>query len=760
MDSYTEPDYSSITKREMFDEDVMKPLLNDPRYAKSDKCRLSNYNKHRVSGSTVNVSYKFGWGCDEHKLGRLFPEDQVGLQAFRFDMRNPLADKYYWDIDVENAHYVIALKWCERFGVVCDNIREYVNNRDAKLNLVSSSRKKAKTEFLKVLYGGNIRLYHENFTEVEGDLIDEGDRFLKAIKKEVDTLMTLVWDNNKQYHKLKSGAEKKAMDKKDNPKASLMSLLFQTEERKILMLMDWFLEKNSRYMGVYIHDGGLVEKLEGETRFPVVLMTEMAVSVKAITGYGVNITQKPIKYDWTPYMPQLSQYDIMKSEFEERNFMVGCLLNCIHSDGYVEQLRVSDARTKFSNKIVNVWDEEKQKSIKKKFLDMWIEDPKRREYERMDFFPNREACPSTIYNLFRGFEAEKHECELTPEQISLNVEPIIKHINYITGGYAENLLKWMANIIQTPHEKSEIAQVIRDQGGLLIEGGGTGKNLWIEWFGREILGEDYFLVVGDNSELYTSFNSIFEAKLLVFVEEACGKENHSNTDTLKSKITNKKTTVNKKCVAQYKVNDYSRYLFSSNNRNPLPIRQGDRRFTVYDTDPAMRGNVSYFTELATHLAKPEVKYAFFLYLKNITTYRSPIDFWKNSPITEAYRDVRRLNAPLYHKWIISLLRSGKLENAFTSDLYKFFLKWVETNRERSSDGGITQTAFGRLLTDASCEDDPSYTLDSQGVKGFKSGGFAYMTWDISAVVLGLKKLHLLEQEFEYTPEQLGNLIDL
>jgi hypothetical protein len=348
---------------------------------------------------------------------------------------------------------------------------------------------------------------------------------------------------------------------------------------------------------------------------------------------------------------------------------------------------------------------------------------------------------------------------LTPEQIAVNVAPIIKHINYITGGYAENFTKWLANIIQAPHQKSEIAQVIRDMGGLLIEGGGTGKNFFVEWFGREILGEDYFVVVGDNKELYSSFNSLFEAKLLVFVEEASGKENHSNTDTLKSKITNKKTNVNKKCVAQYKVNDYSRYLFSSNNRNPLPIRQGDRRFTVYDTDPAMRGNVSYFTELATHLEKPEVKYAFYLYLMGMPTYRSPIDFWNNSPITEAYRDVRRLNAPLYHKWIISLLRTGKLENAFTSDLYKFFVKWVETNRERSADGIITQTAFGRLLTDASCEDDPSYTLEGQGVKGYKGGGFAYMTWDIPAVVGGLKKLHLIEAEFEYKPEEeLGNII--
>ena len=48
----------TITKREKFDEDVIKPLLTDPRFNKNDLKRLSQYNKHRVSGSEINVSYK------------------------------------------------------------------------------------------------------------------------------------------------------------------------------------------------------------------------------------------------------------------------------------------------------------------------------------------------------------------------------------------------------------------------------------------------------------------------------------------------------------------------------------------------------------------------------------------------------------------------------------------------------------------------------------------------------------------------------
>ena len=67
-----------------------------------------------------------------------------------------------------------------------------------------------------------------------------------------------------------------------------------------------------------------------------------------------------------------------------------------------------------------------------------------------------------------------------------------------------------------------------------------GQEPFVEFFGNEIIGEDYFYVVGDNRELYGNFNSQFEAKLLFMVEEASSRENHSNHDILKSKITTKK----------------------------------------------------------------------------------------------------------------------------------------------------------------------------------------------------------------------------
>ena len=110
--------------------------------------------------------------------GRLFPEDGIRLQAFRFDLRNPLAAKYYWDTDFENAHYRIALHHTNVLGLQNTFIAQYVNNGEETLMLVSPSRKKAKTELLKTLYLGNMKLYRECYHEVDGDITSEGYQFI------------------------------------------------------------------------------------------------------------------------------------------------------------------------------------------------------------------------------------------------------------------------------------------------------------------------------------------------------------------------------------------------------------------------------------------------------------------------------------------------------------------------------------------------------------------------------------------------------
>ena len=225
-----------------------------------------------------------------------------------------------------------------------EKIDYYIENREDSLKMVSQSRKKSKTEFLKTLYLGNLHLFREDYKEVDGDITESGKFFLQDLHIEIERLADMIWVKNPQFHKLKTGKEKKMICTKTNPKASLMSIIFQTEERKILLIWDSFLTRNHRYLGVFIHDGGYVEKLEGETKFPENLLVEGSKEILKVLGYNAKLTQKDITFTWEPKKPQKTQYDVKKLEFEEKQFLVGSDFFNIHDDGETSYMKERDMK--------------------------------------------------------------------------------------------------------------------------------------------------------------------------------------------------------------------------------------------------------------------------------------------------------------------------------------------------------------------------------------------------------------------------------
>ena len=741
-------------KTERFDEDNLKAILQDERYAKADRLRLGLYFKTKRSGAgTARVKYVLGKNYTEHNLGRLLPENGLGLQNFRWDIRNPLVHKNYWDTDFENCHYNIALKTAERLGIDRVAIRRYCEERDACLRMVCDDRGLAKMEFLKCLYGGDITLHDPNAEDKTVTVKPEGRAFLVQLGIETARLAKALYDSNTKFHKIKSGAENKPYDKRANGVFALMSTLFQTEERKCLLAWDEFLYSKGRSLDVYIHDGGLVAKLEGEMMFPPELLEAGAVAVAEKTGYQFRITTKTTEHNYVPPVLAGGGYERMKRDFERNNFLVGSTLNHITPDGLRLEIPWEKAKIQFAK--WNYMEDEihgktgEMKSKKVPFLGNWLTDPERKDYERCDFIPNRAECPPSVFNLFHGFAAE----DLPPigdvGEVRRLAKPIYDQVVLLTSGEPEFFLHYLANIVQTPDKKSDIAIFLRDMGSLMTEGGGTGKNLLLDWFGNKVLGEEYYHMVGDNSTLYGSFNSPLEGKILVVVEEASGKDNFNNVDKIKSMVTSKTKEINKKCVAQYRVKDYARYLFCSNNRNPLPVGNGNRRFGAYDTDNSKRGDKAYFESLVAAMADPRTARAFYEFLMMLDIPKSPVEFQNAIPLTPAYIDIRRTNAPVHYKWLVAQLLEGTLpQTASSRELYTDFTTWYTSSKERSPDRMLSETAFGLLMNEAfepdSGETGPIAPSRKTSYKGV--GGTVVRTFDMSRLIAALAKLHFISPE--------------
>ena len=178
----------------------------------------------------------------------------------------------------------------------------------------------------------------------------------------------------------------------------------------------------------------------------------------------------------------------------------------------------------------------------------------------------------------------------------------------------------------------------------------------------------------------------------------------------------------------------------------MPNGRSNRRLSVFDTNPCKRNNTDYFKYLQKELDNDLVKWAFYSYLKTVDCYKSCIDFQTNIPITIAYKEVRLLNAPIHLKWIVSCLKSGVITDKPISELYNDFKTWVKETRESKSDNIMSQTAFGLLLNNTS-DANADYGIERMGEK--KKSNIMKMNWDFDGLVCGLKKLYLLDSEFEY-----------
>lgn len=749
--TFSEPNYP-LTKTEKFCEDTMKGILNDENFSKSDRTRLSQYNKHKVGAGRILVSYRLGLGCEELKLGRLYPEDGLGIQAFSRIMRNPLTAKNYWDLDIENCHYRIAEQWAEKSGLKHDKISEYCDKRDEILKMTSKSRIKAKTEFLKILYGGNIKLYDDAYMEQEGDISIEGNKFLAELSKEVKHLTDKVWETHPHLHKFKAGGKGAvAINKKPNPKASLMSLVFQTREREMLMYIDWALTVAGRGFCVLIHDGGLIEKLPNETQEMFEDWFEKIADVLVNVPEAISLSVKPIIHDWKPTPASLSPYMRIRTEFEKTHAIIGGHLLCIHADGKRETIKLKKEDPRFSH--LN-W-MENEGLVKKYFMGEWLDDPSVIRYDRQDFIPDRTKCPAKVFNLFDGFQAEKLEYpEMTSEKIEELIKPIKIHLNLLTTNNADWILDWLANIIQDPMNRSQVAPLIRDEGNMLVLGGGTGKTSFFDWLMNHIIGEKYCYSIANNADLYGNFNGFMEGKLLVVVEEANGDANFKNNDILKAKLTQKKQSVNKKGIESYEVQDFSRWCFFSNNRNPIAINSHSRRFAVMDTNPAKRGDDVYFTKLFEELNKTEVKVAFFRYLKNLKNVPcSPVDWFKSIPNTNALREVMTMNSPPIVKWILYNLKAGLMNDGYISDLYLQFKLFIKEKREGKEDTMITEMMFSLTLN----KNKEAGGID-MGEKHRTANG-QFFRWNIDSVVEHLKAQSLVDSEFVYSGHYIPTISD-
>ena len=281
------------------------PLLNSPEQAtnefwklrhyglsadfNSNRCQITYRCSDKFNGAAIGRVY--GYSTSRHQK---YTTQQICLQTLPRWIRSALASQFYWDVDIVNAHQVLLAGLLNeaRIKFTSQDQRIMVPSTpfldilieervEALRELASLSplhndredlRSATKSVFTSLFYGSSMNILWECLQipmERGEELYLLNKRFgLRAFSQEMKTIKEWVWD----FSDLLDTIYPYLTTLKNHPhllisrdnlfqkQTSFLSLFLQTEERRLLSLIERYFHIEDRQMDSYIHDGGLIRK--------------------------------------------------------------------------------------------------------------------------------------------------------------------------------------------------------------------------------------------------------------------------------------------------------------------------------------------------------------------------------------------------------------------------------------------------------------------------------------------------------------------
>jgi len=593
-----------VVKQERYDPNMMEDLLTHDGISEDDKRKLRSYKKKREDGNMVQVVYEYGKKVKDLKMGRLYPQKNIGLQTFPSNIRSALAGSLYDDVDMVNSQPTILLDICEKNGWVCTELKEYVSNRAEKLSEIMEEmdcdREKAKQLCLITMFGGHIV---------------KPPTFIKKLANELKPISQNLVSSRQDLLKLGDAN-------------TIVAHILQDKEFTILKHIDAFFRENGRHMDVYIHDGGLVKK-DGE--FPETLLRQTEQSIFDKFQIKIKLDIKPMKHTFKFKKEEMrfgsvteKEYNERRSSFEETHFFCKetetiCCNNVHYS---INKASVTFAEYNF------------QKRTKKgletySFITEWLKDPSKRTVDRIIFDPSKpHGINNSEYNSFTGFRGSSYDGVITSKDQIISVFEELIRIQCgddEKGDLYEYQKQWYALMIQKPTHIPGVCLISISQKQ------GVGKDTLGDFIGFRVIGNEYYKNIKNvETELFDTHSTAQDRTIFMKLEEVNGSMTRKNADQLKSIITSTNTTINPKGVKKYTTQVFPHVLMTTNNIVPVKVEEHDRRYCMSYCSTHRYNDREWWNETYRLLELPEAGHVVFQYLMDIPITFNPRDFPKTS----------------------------------------------------------------------------------------------------------------------------------
>jgi len=573
---------------------------------------LESY-KREIKRGQVTKTYEM----KDCGFGRLYPN---GISAVYMPslLRNYLFKGMYNDLDIINCHPTLLLNKFNEYKLKCNNLELYVMNKDSILKEYNFSKK----DFMKVMYSADF----------------QGPLFFKEINNDIQDLIEKL---KKDYRDVYEYSEKY---KSDNLEGSFLAYILQDTERKIILKAKEYISKKNIKIGAVIYDGLMYEKaLINHDDLSSFIFKEIGQSVKFKDKEMACIPlDNLISNDKNLLKNSLSnseKYVIWKAKFEEYFFymQIPNLYYCTYYDSTIQMSsqELLD-RLQYNPKFMELYNCEIQDT---KCIDIWLLDPFKKSYEKIDFIPRPLKCPDEIYNLFKGFDRDNNPAIENEEAWDI-YERYKDHLASGSKEVKDFLIQKDIQMISSPGLKTGVIIAIVGDNGT---GKGTNNLLKTALIGT------YNLEVKDIGQITGRFNSIASQKIEISYDEADSESIMKSISSLKHLSTSNTINIELKGKEIYVEQFFANFQFSSQNLHLLKIEPTDRRIVVVQP-PIISKELA--DDVYKLLGSEDMLDSLFHKLKNSKLkYKTVAEWQKARPVTEIYKDMKKDAVPFYIRFL-------------------------------------------------------------------------------------------------------------
>jgi len=719
---YEPIDISILDK--LINSDLLKDSFHNPTanmLYSNERDQLIKY-RNLITLGKAKVIYKRTRGMS---YGRCNPDKALGLFCIRREIRQTLCKSKYVDIDIQNAHPSFLLQICKKYNIDCENLEDYVLNRQTYLNEVMTTynvnKDTAKKLFIMLLYFGSFESWCE---EIGIDAKTKpAIKNIKNFKKEIQEIGRVIVENNKEIaDELKKNKETHNI-KHYNETGGVVSYYLQEIECRVLEQLYLYCKAKcllpNDNVCVLCADGLMILS----EYYTNNLLNEFTELIKEKLGLDLVFTEKEMTQDYLNILDdhilteeliikrELTGYD-MNIEISGEDFNVSKLNNIFLQDiselgserflkyfiwtksfkyfnTYHAYFYISDDIYKIYKNVISCY-KNFDKSFeqlhftvgktKYKFTTLYLESFKKQTYSTFHFSPNNKIIDDK-YNLFNGFYYSTDDNTTYNPEI---IRPFIDHIIYLCNEegkdekpVSEYLLNWFSHIIQKPQEKTNVAVVIYS----ITEG--IGKNRVSDIISKLLKG--YEAKFRDTSALTDKFNGEMMGKLFVVGDEINARAQEVANE-LKDIIVRNTENIEFKGKDKFLITDYKNYYFTTNNENIFKVSNTDRRFMFIEC-PEIPKTLDYYKVLLDFERDDvKMKHLFNYFLnKDISEFKT-----QNIIMTDYKKRLILANIPPYIKFIKERLDLVSGFGYSPKTLYELSIEYAKQNRMIST---YTQHTF-------------------------------------------------------------------